>query len=207
MKQIHSLALCASAAVLLLTGCSTTRFTTTWKAPDADLTHLLPGSKVGALVMYPQVPVRRAAEDALASELTRRGLQGVAAYAVLGETDVQNEAAVKEAFAKSGAVAVVVMRGIGTETEVDYVSPTYQTMPANNGFWGGYYGMGWHTVMDPGYLRTSKVVTVETLVYDLKTNKLVWGGQSRTTDPAMLSSFISEVVEEAVKEMKKDGVL
>ena len=46
---------------------------------------------------------RRAAEDALARELTRRGAVGVAAYTVLGDVDLKNEGRIKEAFEQSGA--------------------------------------------------------------------------------------------------------
>jgi hypothetical protein len=62
-------------------------------------------------------------------------------------------------------------------------------------------------VYEPGYLRTSKIVSVETLVYDLKSNQLVWGGRSRTVDPGKLESFIREIVDEAAKKMRQDGVI
>lgn len=203
----HASALSALVGLAVLTGCSTTQFTTTWKAPDAQLIRLEPGGEVGAMVIHPDVSVERAAEDALAAELTKRGLQGIPAYSIVGNSNVRDEAAVRAAFAKAGAVAVVVMRGIGEETEVDYRAPTYYTVPTYRGFWGGYYGHSWDAVYEPGYLRTSRIVTVETLVYDLQSNKLVWGGRSRTVDPSRLGSFIKEIVDEAVKEMKKDGVI
>jgi hypothetical protein len=195
------------ATLLGLTGCSTTKFTTTWQAPDAQLTHLQAGDTVGALVLHPEIAARRATEEALAAELTRRGVTGVAAFSILGPTQPEDEEAARQAFAESGAVAVVVMRGVGERTEVDYRAPSYYTVPSYSGFWGGYYGYGWSTVADPGYLRTSRIVSVETLVYDLKSNQLVWGGRSETTDPTKLASFIREIVDEAAREMKKAGII
>jgi len=203
----HAFALLALTALVALTGCSTTRFTTTWKAPGAQRMHLAPGAKVGALVIHPDVTIEHAGEDALAAELTKRGLHGIPAYSILGDSDVRNEEAARAAFAKAGAVAVVVMRGISAETEVDYRAPSYYAMPPYNGFWGGYYDTSWDMAYSPGYLQTSKVVTVETLLYDLRSNKLIWAGRSRTVDPTRLGSFIREVVDEAAKEMKKDGVI
>lgn len=195
------------AAILAFVGCSTTKFTTTWQEPDAQLTHLQPGDKVGALVVYPEIAARRAAEDALAAELTKRGLNGVPAYVMMGDAEPQDEEAAKEAFASAGAVAVVVMRGIGERTEINYRAPSYYTVPSYSGFWGGYYDYGWTSVSDPGYLTTSQIVTVETLVYDLESNKLVWGGRSQTVDPRKLGKFIREIVDEASREMKKAGVI
>jgi hypothetical protein len=194
-------------AGLILTGCSSTQFTTTWSAPDVQLTHIEPGAKVGALVMHPEVALERVVEEALAAELTKRGAVGIAAYTILGDIEPRNEEAARNAFAEAGAEAVVVMRGISEQTEMDYRAPTYYSAPSYSGFWGGYYGYHWNTVYDPGYLRTSKVVTVETLVYDLESNELVWAGRSRTVDPSKLSTFIREIVDEVAKEMRKAGVL
>lgn len=196
-----------AALLVLATGCSTTKFTSTWKAPDATLTHIEPGSKVGALVMHPDESLRRAAEDALAAELTRRGAQGVPAYSILGDGDVEDEAEAQADFEKSGTYVVVVMRGLAEDYEVSYQPPTHYSTPYYGGFWGGYYGNSWGMVHDPGYLRTTRIVTVETLVYDLKSNKLVWGGRSRTTDPDKLGPFMKEIVNGAAKAMKKDGVI
>ena len=208
MRPTHlQLLLLIGTAILSLNGCSTTQFTSTWKAPNASLAHIEPGSKVGAMVMHPDVSVRRAAEDALTAELTRRGLQGITGYSILGDTNPRDEGAARAAFTKAGAAAVVVMRGIEEKTQLEYQPPAYNSLPTYPGFWGGYYGVGWDNVYDPGYLRRSKIVTVETLIYDLKSNTLVWAGRSRTVDPSKLGAFIQEIVDEAVKAMQKDGVI
>ena len=55
----YSALLLSSVGLLVLTGCSSTQFTTTWNAPDAQLTHIGPGAKVGALVMHPEVALER----------------------------------------------------------------------------------------------------------------------------------------------------
>jgi hypothetical protein len=203
----YSALLLSSVGLLVLTGCSSTQFTTTWNAPDAQLTHIAPGAKVGALVMHPEVALERVVEDALASELTKRGADGIAAYTILGNIEPRNEEAARKAFAEAGAEAVVVMRGMSEQTEVDYRAPTYYSAPTYNGFWGGYYGHSWNMVYEPGYLQTTRIVTVETLVYDLESNELVWAGRSRTVEPSKLNSFIREIVDEVAKEMRKAGVL
>lgn len=208
MMKIQFLAysLLLAGTMTVLTGCSSTRFVATWKEPDASLAHINAGSKVGAMVVHPDLSLRRSAEDALAAELTQRGLQGIPSYSILG--DPSDEASAKEAFKQAGAVAVVVMRGMGENIEVDYRPPTYYYgTPAYSSFWGGYYGQGWKMAYDPGYLRTTRVVSVETLVYDLGSNKLVWGGRSKTVDPTQLDKFMKEVMDAATEQMRKQGVI
>ena len=87
-------------------------------------------------------------------------------------------------FNQAGIVGVVVLRAAGAKKEVSY-SPAYWSAPYYGSFWGGgYYGYGWNSVYDPGYLRTDTIVRVETLVYDLKADKLLWAGMSESTNPS-----------------------
>ena len=206
----QALSLVPLAVVLALTGCSTTQFTGTWKAPDATLKQIEPGAKVGALVIYPKAAVARSAEDALAAALTRRGVVGIPAYTLPGATNPSSEAEAKSAFAGSGAVAVVVLRGVEVRSREVFNDPSVadpMVDPASRAFWGGYYSRNWTTATDPDYLKTAKLVSVETMVFDLKSNKPVWSGRSRTVEPVQLDTFIQEIVDQAAKEMKKDGLL
>jgi hypothetical protein len=50
-------------------------------------------------------------------------------------------------------------------------------------------------------------VSVETLVYSLKQNKLVWAGQSQTTNPNNVDSFVREVATAAAQELRKHGLI
>ena len=40
-------------------------------------------------------------------------------------------------------------------------------------------------------------MTVETLVYDLRTDKLVWAGKSQSTNPSRVDALIKELVSAA----------
>ena len=51
------------------------------------------------------------------------------------------------------------------------------------------------------------MISVETLVYSLLQDKLLWGGTSRTTNPADLNSLIKEVADATAAEMTKEGLL
>ena len=58
----------------------------------------------------------------------------------------------------------------------------------------GYWGYGWGAVYDPGYLRTDTVVMVETLIYSVTQDKLVWAGHSKTTNPSIKYSDVFQVI-------------
>ena len=191
-------------AGLLLAGCATTPFTSTWKAPDADPVSSLRGQKVVALVLATDVVTRHLGEEALAAELTLRGGQGIAGYTLI--PDFGDEARAKALMEQAGAAGVVSMRPVGRERSTAVITTSYSS-PSYRPYWGGYYGRGLAGAYQDTQITTDTIVSVETLVYSLKQNRLLWGGQSKSTNPANVRDLVKELVGEAVKAMKKDGVL
>ncbi len=194
---------------LTLSGCAST-FISSWKAPDATLLEVS-GAKVVAVAMMKDETSRRIAEDSLAREISAHGAQGVALYALLPGANAANEAVTREALAKAGVQGVVVVRPINVEKEVE-ITPITMFEPAYRGFWGGYYNYGWgapwvRPVTVGTDVRTKTVVYVETLVYSLVQNKLVWSGQSKTTNPPGVDKFVKKLATAAAAELDKQGLI
>lgn len=192
-------------ALAATTACATTSFNSTWKAPDAKPV-VLSGQKVVAFVLTKNEASRRAAEDALAREITAGGAQGVPSYTLIPDAAAPDEAKAKAQIEGAGATGVVVMRPVDTSKEVVATS-TYMG-PSYGPYWGGYYGYGWGGAWGGGVdVRTNTIVTVETLVYSIPQNKLIWAGQSNTTNPSKVDAFVRELATAARREMKKAGLL
>ena len=206
MKSIQQLTL-VMACTITMSACASTQFVTTWKSPDAHPIDTGPGAKVVAVVVQDDEAGRRRSEEQLATELASRGLASVASYTLISGDDVMDEDAAKAAFEEAGAVAAVVMRVVSVEEAARYTPSTYYAQPYYRGYWGGYYGYGWGAVYAPGYLSTDTTVAIETLVYDLEQNVLLWAGTSKTTNPTNRSAFIAELVTAASTEMRKAGVI
>jgi hypothetical protein len=56
-------------------------------------------------------------------------------------------------------------------------------------------------------IRTYTVVSVETLVYSLRQNKLVWGGQSTTTNPSSVDRLVHDTATKVARELERQGLL
>lgn len=207
--NVHKRTLLGVASLaLLLAGCATTTFTSIWKAPDAKPLQFQAGDKVVAMVVAESTSMRRAGEANLADELDKRGLKGVPAYTLISDTDIKDEAKAKAAIEASGAVGVIVLRPRGQEKEISSTPPTYYDSPYYGGFWGGgYYGHGWVGVYDPGMIRTDTYVSIETVLYDLRQNKLVWAGQTRTMNPTDVESFVGELADAVSRELRASGMV
>lgn len=196
------------AAAVALAACASTRYNSTWKAPDAQPLNFA-GQKVAALIISPDEATRLGAEGSLARELTARGVQGIPAYNLIPPNESRDKEKAKALFTQAGIAGVVVMRVVGQQQEISSTPGMgYWGAPYYGSFWGGgYYGYGWGAVYDPGYLRTDTIVSVETLVYDMKADKLVWAGRSQTTNPSRVDTFVKELVAGAAQEMKKQGLI
>jgi hypothetical protein len=203
----------AVAGALSLAACASTRFDSTWKAPGTQPLNFA-GQKVVALVINSEEASRLGAESDLARELTARGVQGIPASTLIPLSESRDKEKAKARFTEAGVAGVVVMRVLGKEQEISS-SPTmsYWEAPYYGSFWGGgggaggYYGYGWGAVYSAGYLRTDTIVSVETLVYDMKADKLVWAGRSQTTNPKRVDTFVKELTAGAASKMKKDGLI
>lgn len=198
-------------ALVLLAGCATHVFVTSWRAPDAA--PLQPsGARVAAVVMVTDDISRRAAEDALAQELTRRGAIGIPLYTLVPESGPGNEAAVRAALEKADVAGVVTMRPVDRQEEV-VITPTAFVGPPYAGLWGSYWGYGWGSPWRMGMvtggssIQTNTVVSVETLVYSIVQNKLVWGGQTRTTNPQGVERLIRNTAGHVAQELERQGLL
>jgi hypothetical protein len=79
--------------------------------------------------------------------------------------------------------------------------------PYGYGGYYGHYGGGMAYNYSPGYYTTDKIIYLETNLYNLATDELVWSAQSKTTNPADFSSFSREYIYAVLAQLKKDGML
>jgi hypothetical protein len=197
-------------ATLALSACAA-GYTATWVAPDASPLEIR-GAKVAAVVMIKDQASRRRAEDTLAQEITARGAQGIAMYTLLPDAEPSMEAATRTALENAGVQGIVAMRPVNVAKELQ-ITPVIQSSPFYRGYWGGgYYAYGWgmpwvEPMVIGSEISVQTVVSVETLVYSLKQNKLVWSGTSKTTNPPKVHSFVKKLAADAAKELEKNGLI
>jgi hypothetical protein len=193
----RSTGLMAITAACILTACGSTTLTGVWKAPD---TGRLGFKKVLVTAISDDITLRRTIEDELARQI--QGAQAEASYRFFGDSEPRDWEAASSRLKAAGFDGLVTFRLIGVEHQQTYVPPVYAARGA-----GGYWGHAWPAVYSPGYLRTDRLVQVETFVYELAGDKLVWASRSRTINPANAKDLVSEVVDAVRQEMKKQGLI
>jgi hypothetical protein len=195
-STFSALALVVAAA----TSVGAVKFTSTWGASDARTTSFK-GQKVAALVISDDLSLRMSAEEALAGELTARGIQGVAAYKMIPREELKDVERAKAWFEKESVAGVVTMRPVSYDKVKRYTPDVWAT-PYYSTLWG-YYPYGWGAVYVVGSSGEDTRVIVESLVYKVSTGKLVWAGVSEATNPKSLQKLVADIVKEAAKKIEK----
>jgi hypothetical protein len=179
------------------------KFTSVWKSPDAGQVSFA-GKKVAALVIAQDDSLRVSGEEALVRELTARGLQSVATYRIAPKEELQSADRAKGWFEKANVEGVVAVRPVSKDKRTTYNPGTWMN-PYYSTLWG-YYGYGWGSMYIPGSVDQDTIIVVETTIYSVPRNQLLWAAVSETKNPKTLQRFVEDLMKESVKELHKQGL-
>ena len=187
----------------ILASCSpSTQIEKTWMEPGASVT---PGPEHKTLVvaMVKDETSRRVIEDQLVKRLSTTS---VPSYTMLTTEMIQaaSDQALNDLVAKNNFTHVLLMRLADVEKETSYVPGT---TTAYYGGYGRYYGYGASMYSSPGYYTTDKNYFIETTIFTVDPNKLVWTGTTKTVNPSKIEKTVNEIADAVTMQMKKDGFL
>lgn len=193
MKRILGLVL----LVAFMASCSSTSIVNSWKDPNST-DNPDKWDKVLVAVQSSSDVRRRVAEDELAS------MSEVLfpSYTIFPDrASVQDEAALKRKVEQGEFDAIMTMRLVDQNQQTSYVPGSYSGSywGYHRGYWGGYY--------NPGYYRQDTYYAIETQVFSLEENKLVWSGITSTVNPSKADKAINEIARMVFKQMQRDGFI
>jgi hypothetical protein len=177
-----------------------TEMVKSWRDP-ASTVSASGNQKVLVVGLVKDESSRRIVEDNLVKRLNGKG---VASYTVLTSEMVKtaSEAELEQQLSKGGFTHMLAVRLADIEKETSYVPGT------TTGYYGGYgryYGYGASMYSTPGYYQEDKNYFVETTVYSIVPNKLLWTGTTKTVNPSKMDKTIAEIADAVSEQMKKDG--
>jgi hypothetical protein len=207
MKRWNRFGLCA-AALLCLAACATsTAFRSTYRHAGA---HALdPSSKMAVVYMSRDENARRAAESEMVQKLGQHGIQAVASNTLIPADEVGQAANMQRVFTGHAIDSVLILRVLDEGETLDVGPPPYDRFPPDLHYLrlSRYWGWGWGLVLSPGYLRTDTVVSMESLVYALKDDDLLWGSRSHQVARADAPSLVGAVADAIPEDMSSQGLL
>ena len=188
--------------IICLSACSSTKLISTWREPNKEVS-LKKLNKVLVVALFQNETSRRKAEDQMVGYFYGKG---VASYDYLDKNiSEKNENAIREKIKKDGFDGAVTMRLLDVDKEETYSRGNISRYPAYYNNFSSYYFRNWGYYSNPGYYITTKTYTVETNVFSIKEDKIIWTGITKTTDPSGVERMTDEIGKAVFNEMVKEG--
>lgn len=189
----------AGALSLLAVACAATTLAETWRNPRAEPTRF---RKVLAVAMVKDPELRRRAEDEIISHL--RSDDALPTRAVIPDAELGDVERAKARLRAAGFDGAVVLRPVAVEERIRYTSA--YIAESYDSFWG-YYGYGWAEAWEPGPTRIDTHLRIETLIYSVERDQLLWTGVTRTINPESVRVTISEIAAEVTEALRREGLM
>ena len=175
-----------------------TKIEKSWMEPG---TSVSPGAnnKTMVIALVKDETSRRVIEDQLVKRL---GGSSTSSYTMLPNGSTEDQ--LKQKLTEGSYTHVLLMRLADVEKETSYVPGT---TTAFYGGYGRYYGYGAGMYGTPGYYTTDKNYFVETTVYGVNPDKLLWTATTKTVNPSKMEKTVNEIADAVSEKMKKDGFL
>jgi hypothetical protein len=181
---------------IFLAACSSTSVVTQWHDPATTQLHF---SKVLALCITKDPSLRRAAEGELCRQISSVPCKPASFAIPDAMMDKSDEA--KALVTRAGFDGAVVVRVVDAREKVTYVPPTYGPT-----FWG-YYRYARPVAGQPGHYRKDQILRLETSIYSITQDQLVWVGTTETMNPTSLPDTVEAVVTAIRKELEQDKLI
>lgn len=192
---------CLIGAGLLLSACASTKLVNVWQDPN----YTGPPFKNILVMGVTENPgERRTFEDVFSAELKLRGITAVPSYTRVPKAGQIERTKLATLITETGIDGILTTRLVKVKTETRY-TPGYTTTYPAVGYYGGFYDYYDSAYVGPSTIQQYNVVTLETNIFEVKAQNLVWSGTTETFAPGKLekeSARFAQLIIKALAERK-----
>ncbi len=195
--------------VSLLFSCANTKISQSWVEPDNKKSY----SDFLIIGIGESQQTRRAYESYFVEELRANSTEAKASYKLIKSSEKIERDSVQKAIKGLEIDGVIITHMVAVDEETVY-RPGTGYAHAGYGGYGGYgrgmYGYYPHVntyVTSPGYYTTHETYTLETNLYDVVTEELVWTARSRTFSPESVDEVIVDLTKLLIKDLKEKNLI
>lgn len=194
-------------AALFIFGCSqSNKITDSWVNPDATK-ESIKFNKVAVFGLVMKTTNHKIIEEELARRLVNT--IAVPSYKVVSDDDISKPDIIKAKLAEQGFDGALILRLVDIEKRESYSPGVY---PSYYSSFGGYYGYSYgymysYTQDYGGQYMTDQIVTAEVVIYSLKSDQLIWTGETMSMNPNDIEKTIAELSENVKAALIDDGLL
>ena len=205
-RTVFTTPLLAVSVALLVSSCANTKISQSWVEPDNKRSY----NDLLIIGVGESQQNRRAYESHFVEELRANGTEAEASYKLIPSSEELNRQTVDKAIKGMEIDGVIVTHLTAVDEETIY-RPSMDYMPMyGGGYYGGLYSYYPHVntyVSRPGYYSTHETYTLETNLYDVESEELVWSARSRTFSPESVSEVINDLTKLLIKDLKEKDLI
>ena len=204
---------------LLVAACSSTTMSGSWSDPaltkKVKIVYIIGISK--------DETRRRIFEDTFGRQLASQGIKTFSSYRDLPSNQDTDREAITQRMIEEGCDSVLITQLIDTRKET-VTSPGrvsgYSSGPYYGGRrggysgrggyynnWGSYYGRRTDITYQPPTSTEFVIATVESVMYDLKTEEMIWSGQLETVIEGNFEKMVQDFVDTVSKDLTAKGII
>lgn len=200
------------ASLLLLSACASNQNTDV--TSSARVKGHIPGdhvNKVMVIALVNDTAIRTALEDRVVSALQEHKVEASQSLPVLGENYGEGKARSEMAadIASRGYESALVITLVDVKEEMHYTQGGMNYAPdiPVQGAMGQTYYVRQSSVYEPGYFSNDKKYFLESNLYRLQPEALLWSAKSTTVNPADIESGTAGVAKTVVDRMARDDMI
>ncbi len=210
MQLCKAVVLCVT--TILLVSCANTKISQSWVEPDNKKAY----DNLLIIGIAESEQNRRAYESHFVDDLRAIGVGAEASYKLIKSNVKIDRDSVAKAIKGLDIDGVIVTHLVAIDEETVYRPSTGYMYGGGYGvgYGGGYYG-GLYSyyphvnsyVNNPGYYTTHETYTLETNLYDVESEELVWSARSRSFSPESAQEVIVDVTTLLIKDLQTKHLL
>lgn len=197
--------------VLLIAACSSTTMSGSWS--DPAFTKQV--KNVYIIGMTKKDTSRRIFEDTFGRQLASKGIKTVSSYTDLPDSTTPDREAIIQRMTAEGCDSVLLTKLVDSRTETvtspghvsGYNSGPYYGRRGGYNNWGSYYGRRSDVVYTPPTSTEFVILTIESVLYDLKTEEMIWSAQLETVVEGNLEKMVQDFAETVSKDLTEKGII
>lgn len=195
---------CLLLLLFFVSSCSTTKITSSWREPEKHL-HKGEWNKILVVSLLKNEISRRKVENEMVKYMNGKG---IVSYNYLDENfNKKNEDELRKKIKADGFDGAITMRLIDVDKEKIYIPEQRNVYPDYYHDFSRYYHRNWIYYTTPGYYVVTKTFIVETIVYSIKDDKIIWSGITETFDPDGVKNMTREIAKVIYKKMIEEGFI
>ena len=216
--KIYNLALSGLFSLLTISSCSNTKLTDTWSDPRNTASY----KDIMVVGVGESEQNRRVYESYFVTDFQEKGIKALASYTLISHADGQKLDGEKASFRsiiksaiKGSDIDAVLISHVARIDEEEVYRPSLATLPpvyspttyqstyveTSNSSMYSYHASVTTNVQQPGYFTVGRTYTIQSNLYDVHTEELVWTSRSRTFAPETVEQITQEISELVIDDL------